>query len=86
VRRVWDGIYGLEGHTAALPHGLNRSLPRFKADGSIRTKAPAGSRSVPTRPKTSVSPAPAVGALGALPGYGLPFAEPARRATYGGPA
>ena len=29
VRRIWDGIYGLEGHRAALPGGrLRRGIPR----------------------------------------------------------
>src|SRR6185312_10127434 len=27
VRQVWDGIYGLEGRTAALPNGLSPRLP-----------------------------------------------------------
>jgi penicillin-binding protein 2 len=30
VRQIWDGIYGLEGHKAALPGGvLPASLPRL---------------------------------------------------------
>ena len=97
VRRVWDGIYGLEGHTAALPHGLNRSLPRFAPDGSIATKAPPGSRQLPARPGPSASPSPSLGALPAtgdtggslltgvaVAAYALPPAEPPRRSAYTG--
>ncbi|HKR71127.1 MAG TPA: penicillin-binding transpeptidase domain-containing protein, partial [Streptosporangiaceae bacterium] len=34
IRQIWDGIYGLEGHRAALPHGrLPSSLPRLPSAG-----------------------------------------------------
>ena len=41
VRQIWDGIYGLEGHKAAVPSGqLPSSPPRITATGAI--DAPAG--------------------------------------------
>jgi penicillin-binding protein 2 len=41
VRQIWDDIYGLQGHKAALPGGqLPSSLPRITATGAI--KPPAG--------------------------------------------
>jgi len=41
VRQIWDGIYGLEGHKAAVPGGLVPSaLPRIASTGAIT--APSG--------------------------------------------
>ena len=41
VRQIYDDIYGLEGHKAALPGGnLPPTLPKISADGAIT--APAG--------------------------------------------
>ena len=41
VRQIWDGIYGLEGHKAAVPTGqLPSSLPQITSTGAIA--APAG--------------------------------------------
>lgn len=41
VRQIYDDIYGLEGHKAALPGGnLPRGLPKISASGTIT--APAG--------------------------------------------
>ena len=41
VRQIWDGIYGLEGHKAAVPGGrLPSSLPQISASGQIT--APKG--------------------------------------------
>ena len=41
VRQIWDGIYGLEGHQAAVPSGqLPSSLPQVTTTGVI--DAPAG--------------------------------------------
>jgi penicillin-binding protein 2 len=41
ARQIWDGIYGLEGHQAAVPGGLVPSaLPRISSTGAIT--APAG--------------------------------------------
>jgi penicillin-binding protein 2 len=43
VRQIWDDIYGLEGHQAALPGGqLPTSLPQITSTGAII--APAGYR------------------------------------------
>ena len=41
VRQIWDGIYGLEGHKAAVPGGqVPSSLPQITSTGTIT--APAG--------------------------------------------
>jgi penicillin-binding protein 2 len=41
VRQIWDGIYGLEGHKAAVPGGqVPSSLPQISTTGAI--KAPDG--------------------------------------------
>jgi penicillin-binding protein 2 len=41
VRQIWDDIYGLEGHKAAVPSGhLPSSLPQITSTGAIA--APAG--------------------------------------------
>jgi penicillin-binding protein 2 len=41
VRQIWDGIYGLEGHKAAVPSGrLPSVLPQITSSGAIQ--APAG--------------------------------------------
>ena len=41
VRQIWDGIYGLEGHKAAVPSGhVPSALPQITSAGSI--VAPAG--------------------------------------------
>jgi len=41
VRQIWDGIYGLEGHKAAVPRGqVPSSPPRITPTGVIR--APSG--------------------------------------------
>jgi penicillin-binding protein 2 len=41
ARQIWDGIYGLEGHKAAVPSGrVPSSLPQMTSTGAI--KAPTG--------------------------------------------
>ena len=46
VRQIWDSIYGLEGHQAALPGGqLPSSPPQITSSGTIQ--APAGSTREP---------------------------------------
>jgi len=41
VRQIWDGIYGLEGHQAAVPGGqVPSTLPQIAATGKIT--APKG--------------------------------------------
>jgi penicillin-binding protein 2 len=39
VRQIWDGIYGLEGHRAALPGGRLPGLPRLTPAGQVRPPA-----------------------------------------------
>ena len=76
ARKIWDGIYGLEGTKAALtPAGaLPTSLPVVLPDGSIGRPGTV----VPRRPVTVVSsPSPTTRALG--PVGGLPWAEAPRR-------
>jgi len=44
VRQIWDGIYGLEGHKAALPGGQLPGLPRINQAGQIVRTAPGGTK------------------------------------------
>jgi penicillin-binding protein 2 len=37
VRQIWDGIYGLEGHKAALPGGATPPLPHIDGAGQVVT-------------------------------------------------
>jgi penicillin-binding protein 2 len=40
VRQIWDGIFGLEGHKAAVPGGqVPSALPRISATGTIQSPA-----------------------------------------------
>jgi penicillin-binding protein 2 len=40
VRQIWDGIYGLEGHQAAVPSGqVPSSLPQITSTGAIQPPA-----------------------------------------------
>jgi penicillin-binding protein 2 len=40
VRKIWDDIYGLEGHQAAMPGGqIPSSLPRITSTGAIKPPA-----------------------------------------------
>ncbi len=37
VRQIWDGIYGLEGHQAAVPNGqVPAELPRITPAGTFQ--------------------------------------------------
>ncbi|MGH3409721.1 MAG: penicillin-binding protein 2 [Streptosporangiaceae bacterium] len=45
VRQIWDSIYGLEGHKAALPGGQMPSLPKMNKAGQIVSSAPPASNS-----------------------------------------
>jgi penicillin-binding protein 2 len=46
VRQIWDGIYGLEGHKAAVPGGrVPSSLPQITSTGAILAPAGYGGRS-----------------------------------------
>jgi penicillin-binding protein 2 len=40
VRQIWDGIYGLEGHKAALPGGVAPKLPHINNAGQVVTTTP----------------------------------------------
>jgi len=42
VRQIWDGIYGLQGHQAALPGGQLPGLPHINQAGQIVRSAPGG--------------------------------------------
>ncbi|MFN2626866.1 MAG: penicillin-binding transpeptidase domain-containing protein, partial [Mycobacteriales bacterium] len=56
VREIWEGMYGLGGRPAALPHGETpTALPRVLPDGSV------------ARPSVPPSTAPAPAALGTSP-------------------
>ncbi|MCU1593818.1 MAG: penicillin-binding protein 2 [Frankiales bacterium] len=60
-RKIWDGIYGLEGQKAQLPGGVTpASLPVVRNDGTI---GPPGTKVV--RPALSPSPSSGPTALGA---------------------
>ncbi len=77
VRKIWDGMYGLEGAKAVLAGGvLPATLPVVRADGTI---APPGTK-VARRPRlvpASASPPSGTSALGPL--SGLPWAVEPRR-------
>ena len=42
VRQIWDGIYGLEGHKAAVPGGQVPSAPPQIYLDRRRSQAPSG--------------------------------------------
>jgi penicillin-binding protein 2 len=44
VRKIWDAIYGLEGHQAALPGGATPALPHINQAGQIVTTGPRPSK------------------------------------------
>jgi penicillin-binding protein 2 len=44
VRQIWDGIYGLQGHQAALPGGELPGLPHIDQAGQIVRSAPGGTQ------------------------------------------
>jgi penicillin-binding protein 2 len=68
VRKVWDAVFGLEGHKAAFPTGVpSKVLPKIGPQ-----VAPAGSRGPSPAPSSSSS---GVGAL--------PPAEPVVRRRFG---
>ena len=77
VRKIWDGMYGLEGAKAVLAGGvLPATLPVVRADGTI---APPGTK-VPRLPRlvpASASPSSGTNALGSP--AGLPWAVEPRR-------
>jgi hypothetical protein len=75
ARKIWDGIYGLEGQPAQASAGsLPTTLPVVRTDGTI---APPGTKVV--RPAPTVTPSTGTHALGGLPGLG--WADVPRRST-----
>ncbi|MCW2599014.1 MAG: penicillin-binding protein 2 [Frankiales bacterium] len=74
ARKIWDGMYGLEGAQAVLSNGsLPVALPVVRPDGTVAapgTKVPVAPRVVVSSSSTGTR------ALGGLP---LPWAEAARR-------
>jgi penicillin-binding protein 2 len=80
ARKIWDGMYGLEGSKPTLTNGsLPATLPVVRPDGSIAppgTKVPVAPRLVPL----TVTPSPGTSALGGPPA--LPWAEAPRRTTW----
>ena len=56
TRKLWDGIYGLEGHPNVMPQGPRVPLPNFSTDGNIVTKGPAIAPGVPVAPSGSATP------------------------------
>ena len=56
TRKLWDGIYGLEGHPNVMPQGPRVPLPNFSNDGNIVTKGPAIAPGVPVAPSGSADP------------------------------
>ena len=81
VRRIWDGIYGLEGAKAALPGGvLPASLPVIRPDGSV---APPGTR-LPVPPVVVTAAPAAPPGTTALAAPSLPVGLLPRRTGEGG--
>ena len=64
VRQIWDVIYGLQGHKAALPGGKLPALPRITAPGNIVQTTPRQPKASPTPTRTPLA--------GALPWVLLP--------------
>jgi len=48
VRQIWDGLFGLEGHKAALPGGVLPGLPHLNKAGQV--VPPAGFAPAPAKP------------------------------------
>jgi penicillin-binding protein 2 len=66
VRQIWDGIYGLEGHKAALPNGVTPGLPRVNGAGQV--VPPPGFAPKPRKsPKPGSSAAPGGASSGRRP-------------------
>jgi penicillin-binding protein 2 len=63
VRQIWDGLFGLEGHKAALPGGAVPGLPHMNGAGVVMP--PAGFGPQPGKGKRSPGASPA-GPAGAV--------------------
>ena len=80
TRKLWDGMYGLEGAPNVLPKGLLTTLPHFSTDGNMVTRAPLIAPGSPTpNPSGSASPG------SASTGTSSPAGSPATQ-TSGTPA
>ena len=83
ARKIWDGMYGLEGAKPALSNGtLPAGLPVVRTDGTVAppgTKVPVPPRGV--RPTPTASPSGGTRALGGP--ADLPWAEERRRTPLG---
>ena len=83
ARKIWDGMYGLEGAKPALSNGtLPAGLPVVRTDGTVAppgTKVPVPPRVV--RPTPTASPSGGTRALGGP--ADLPWAEERRRTPLG---
>ena len=66
VRQIWDDIFGLEGHKAALPGGnLPASLPRLNAQGQLVPPPGFGPQQPKaTKPKPGPTPSKSPGGHG----------------------
>jgi penicillin-binding protein 2 len=73
IRQIWDSIYGLEGHKAALPGGALPKPPHVNQAGQI----------IPRTAHASASPS---ATATAQPGSGQPVAEQPRTVRIGAPA
>jgi penicillin-binding protein 2 len=56
VRQIWDGMYGLEGHKAALPGGNLPPLPYINGAGQIIGTSAATGKQAGAHPKPAQTP------------------------------
>jgi penicillin-binding protein 2 len=56
VRQIWDSIYGLEGHKAALPGGNLPPLPHMNSAGQVVSSAAAAGKEPRSHPAPGRSP------------------------------
>ena len=77
VRQIWDSIYGLEGHKAALPGGALPKPPHVDQAGQI---VPRAAHVTPRAGHASASPS---ASSAAQPGTGLPVAAEPRALRIG---
>ncbi len=56
VRQIWDGIYGLEGHRAALPGGNQPPLPYINDAGQVVSTAPGSGKQAGSHLQAAQSP------------------------------
>ena len=75
VRQIWDSIYGLEGHKAALPGGALPRPPRVDQSGQIVQRKPRPRAT----PSATGTPPPGTG----QPGPGQPVAAAPRPVRIG---